>query len=104
MIEKHGLQEVLSTCGKPCWSFLIFKDTAGCTQWELKTLFLQEVFARGILIIGSHNMTYAHSDSDISRLLMVYDEVFAMIKEVLIKKNLNDLLQTKPLVPLFKIR
>lgn len=104
LIKKLVLEDVLSISGKACWSFLIFKDTETYSQWELKTLFLQEVFARGILTIGSHNMTYAHSDSDISRLLMVYDEVFAMIKEVLIKRNLKELLQTEPLVPLFKIR
>lgn len=104
LIEKHALGNILSTGGKACWSFLIFKDTDIYSQWELKTLFLQEVFARGILTIGSHNMTYAHSDSDISRLLEVYDEVFAMIKEILTKRNLNELLQTEPLVPLFKIR
>lgn len=104
LIEKHTLGNILSVGGKACWSFLIFKDTDVYSQWELKTLFLQEVFARGILIIGSHNMTYSHSDADISKLLKVYDEVFVMIKEVLARKNLNELLQTDPLVPLFKIR
>lgn len=104
LIEKHALGDILSIDGKACWSFLLFKDTDTYSQWELKTLFLQEVFARGILTIGSHNMTYAHSDSDISKLLMVYDEVFVIINEVLTKKNLHELLQTKPLVPLFKIR
>ena len=101
---KYALGNILSVGGKACWSFLGFKDTDVYSQWELKTLFLQEVFARGILTIGSHNMTYAHSDSDISNLLKVYDEVFAMIKEILTKRNLNELLQTEPLVPLFKIR
>lgn len=104
LIEKHDLKGVLSFGGKECWSFLSFKDTDSYSQWELKTLFLQEVFARGILTIGSHNMAYVHSDSDISRLLWVYDEVFLIIKEVIAKRNLNELLQTKPLVPLFKIR
>ncbi len=104
LIEKHVLGDVLSVGGKACWSFLVFKDTDIYSQWELKTLFLQEVFVRGILTIGSHNMTYAHSDSDILKLLEAYDEVFAMIKEVLIKRNLDELLQTEPLVPLFKIR
>ena len=104
LIEKHELGNILSVGGKACWSFLIFKDTDIYSQWELKTLFLQEVFARGILALGSHNMTYAHSDSDISKLLKVYDEVFAIIKEALVKRNLNELLQTKPLAPLFKIR
>ena len=104
LIGKHELGDILSVSGKDCWSFLIFKDTDIYFQWELKTLFLQEVFARGILTIGSHNMTYAHSDSDILKLLKVYDEVFAIIKGAFIKRNLNELLQTKPLAPLFKIR
>lgn len=104
LIGKHELGDILSVSGKDCWSFLMFKDTDIYSQWELKTLFLQEVFARGILTIGSHNMTYAHSDSDISKLLKVYDEVFAIIKGAFIKRNLNELLQTKPLAPLFKIR
>lgn len=74
------------------------------SQWELKTLFLQEVFARGILTIGTHNMSYSHSDEDIRKLLNVYDEVFAIIENMLEKINLNKLLRTKPLMPLFKIR
>ena len=104
LIEKHGLQDVLSISGKDCWSFLMFKDTASRSQWELKTLFLQEVFSRGILTLGSHNMSYAHSDGDIERLLQTYNEVFALIKEVLVKGNLNAWLKTNSLVPLFKIR
>ncbi len=69
-----------------------------------KTLFLQEVFARGILTIGSHNMCYSHTDADISKLLGVYDEVFGIIKEVVTKKNIDRRLKADPLVSLFKIR
>lgn len=104
LIIRHELQDVLSTAGKVCWSFLIFKDTASCSQWELKTLFLQEVFSRGILTLGSHNMSYAHSDGDIERLLQAYNDAFAIIKEVLVKGNLKACLKTNPLVPLFRIR
>ena len=104
LIRKHNLENVLSITGKDCWSFLIFKDTDVYSQWELKTLFLQEVFARGVLTLGTHNMSYAHSDEDISKLLKVYDEVFGVIKDVVREKSLDKRLQTKPLVPLFKIR
>ncbi len=104
LIKKHNLENVLSITGKDCWSFLIFKDTDVYSQWELKTLFLQEVFARGVLTLGTHNMSYAHSDEDISKLLKVYDEVFGVIKDIVEKKSLDKRLQTKPLVPLFKIR
>ena len=104
LIKKYDLGNVLSITGKDCWSFLIFKDTDVYSQWELKTLFLQEVFARGVLTLGTHNMSYAHSDEDISKLLKVYDEVFGVIKDVVREESLDKRLQTKPLVPLFKIR
>ena len=104
LIESHGLEDVLSIVGKECWSFLIFKDSGMYSQWELKTLFLQEVFARDVLTIGTHNMSYAHTDADIVKLLEVYNEVFGIIKEVIVEKNLNKWLRTKPLIPLFKIR
>jgi glutamate-1-semialdehyde 2,1-aminomutase len=104
LIKKHNLENVLSITGKDCWSFLIFKDTGIYSEWELRTLFLQEVFVRGVLTLGTHNMSYAHSDEDISKLLKVYDEVFGVIKDVVEKKSLDIRLQTKPLVPLFKIR
>ena len=104
LIEKHGLGNVLSVCGRACWSFLSFKDTEAYSQWELKTLFLQEIFARGILVIGSHNISYAHSDADISKLLEAYNAVFSILKEVMVKRNLKKWLKTDVLVPLFKIR
>jgi glutamate-1-semialdehyde 2,1-aminomutase len=104
LIEKHNLDDVLSVSGKECWSFLVFKDVDIYSQWEIKTFFLQEVFERGILATGSHNMSYAHSDDDVAWLLEVYDEVFGNIKQVIVEKNLDKWLRTKPLVPLFKIR
>ena len=39
LIEKHDLKDVLSTGGKACWSFLLFRDTDVYSQWELKTFF-----------------------------------------------------------------
>jgi len=103
-IQKHGLSDVLSVKGSASWSFLVFKDTPAYTQWELKTLFLQEVFARGILTFGTHNMSYAHTDGDVFRLTCVYSEVFPILKEVIENKTLAQRLKTAPLTPLFKVR
>lgn len=104
LVEKHGLGEMLALAGHPAWSFLQFKDTPVYSQWQLKTLFLQEVFRRGMLTIGSHNMSYAHSEADIERLLGVYDEVFAILRETLARRDLEAKLECKVLEPLFKIR
>ena len=50
-IAALGLQDVLAVSGHPSWSFLSIRDAPGCTMWQLKTLLLQELFARGILTL-----------------------------------------------------
>ena len=62
------------------------------------------MFARGILTIGTHNMSYAHSDDDIAALLRTYDEVFGILRSALDRGNITSLLRTAPLVPLFRVR
>ena len=82
----------------------MIKDTANYSQWQIKTLFLQEMFARGILIIGTHNMSYSHTDADLDKLLNAYDEVIPMLVEGVRNKKLESMLRCQPLEPLFKVR
>ncbi len=104
LLAENELQDVISITGHPSWSFLNFNDIAPYTLWEIKTLFLQEMFARGVLILGTHNMNYCHSDEDIDILLNAYSKVFVIIREVIDKKSLDKLLHCKPLALLFKLR
>jgi glutamate-1-semialdehyde 2,1-aminomutase len=104
LIAKHGAGGMLSLSGHPSWSFLLFRDAEPYTQWDIKTLFLQEMFQRGILAYGTHNMSYAHSDADVEQLLAVYDEVIPLLKGAVENRAVEKLLRCKPLVPLFKVR
>jgi len=104
LIAKHGLQATLSMSGHPSWLFLNMKDAAPYSQWDIKTLYLQETLARGILCLGAHMVSYAHTDADIARLLAVYDEVFGLIKSAIAERRLPAMLQCHPLEPLFKVR
>ncbi len=103
-IESHRVGHILSVSGHPTWSFMIFYDVAPYTAWHIKTLFLQEVFSRGILTLGTHNLSYAHSDADIVRLLSAYDEVFPLIKHAVDERVIAERLECKPLEPLFRVR
>ena len=103
-IEQHGVQQIFALTGHPAWSFLQIRDAAPYSLWQIKTLFLQEMFARGILILGSHNMSYAHSDKDIARLFAAYDEVFPIIRDAVGERTLEARLHCAPLEPLFKVR
>ncbi len=104
LIDKYELQKTLKVCGHPAWSFLIFSDTLPYTQFELKTLWMQEILQRGIFSFGSHNMSYAHNDADVKKLLSVYDEVFPIIKRAIHEKSLDSLLHCQKLEPLFSVR
>ena len=103
MIDKHGLGDTLSVAGHPTWSFLTFKDAQGHSMWEIKTLFMQEVFRRGVLTFGTHNMSYAHSRADIQLLEQVYGEVFAILAKG-ISTGIAPLLECEILEPLFRVR
>jgi glutamate-1-semialdehyde 2,1-aminomutase len=104
LLEKHGCGHILSLSGHPAWSFLIFRDVGQYSQWDIKTLFLQEMFKRGILTLGTHNMSYAHSNEDIAYLLDVYDEVLPILKDAVDNNKMNKYLLCKSLTPLFKVR
>jgi len=104
IIDRHGLGDIFGLAGHPSWSFLTIKDARKHTSFEIKTLWMQEIMERGILSVGTHNISYAHSDADIERLLAVYEEVLPFIGKVLDEGRLNSVLRCVPLVPLFKLR
>ena len=103
-IVDHGLAGTVSISGHPSWSILAFDDVESYTSFDLKTLFLQEMFARGILIIGSHNMSYAHTDADVDVLIAAYNDVLGTIRDAIVAGDLTQRLRCDPLVPLFSVR
>jgi glutamate-1-semialdehyde 2,1-aminomutase len=103
-IARHGIGGFARASGHPSWTFLQFADGPGCSQWEIKTLFMQEVLARGVLSLGTHNVTYAHSNEDVAQLMRVYDEVFPILCEAVEEGAMNQYLRCRPLEPLFRVR
>ena len=104
VIGDNGLSDAISVSGHPAWGFLNFRDAGGYSSFEIKTLFLQEVFARGILTLGTHNMSYAHTEADIERLMTVYREVMPILADAVHNRALKQHLKCEPLQPLFKVR
>ncbi len=104
IISDNELEQVLNISGHPAWSFLLFKDFSPYSAWEIKTLFMQEMFERGIYTLGTHNLSFAHSDNDIETLLRKYGDVFQLIKGSIDNGTLKENLRCEPLVPLFKVR
>jgi glutamate-1-semialdehyde 2,1-aminomutase len=104
LINATQADSFLSVSGHPSWSFLLLKDTPKVTSWELKSLYMQEMLARGILSLGSHNINYAHTDDDVLKLMQAYSEVIPILVRALDPEYLHKQLRCKPLQPLFKVR
>lgn len=104
LIGQSGCSQFLSTAGHPSWSFLLIRDTEHADQWSIRTLFLQEMLQRGVLTLGTHNMSFAHSDEDVDRLLEVYGEVLPMLATAVRDGTVAERLNCEPLKPLFRVR
>lgn len=104
LLQAHGLQDIFSVSGHPSWSFLNIRDARGATAFDIKTLWMQEMHQQGFLSVGTHNMSYAHSDADVDALLRAYDSVLPEIGRTLDAQGLQAALRCTPLVPLFKLR
>lgn len=103
-ITALGADDFLSVSGNPTWSFLLIKDAGRYSQWQIKTLFMQEMLARGVLTFGTHNISYAHGDNDIKELLAIYDQVLPLMVDAVRNGKLESLLRCDALQPLFKVR
>jgi len=103
-IARHGCGDFLALSGHPSWSFLSIKDAGGLGSYDIRTLYLQEIFARGILSLGTHNMSFAHSEEDVALLAAAYDEVFPILRSAVERGSVANLLRCAPLEPLFKVR
>lgn len=103
-IREHGVDGLCRVSGHPAWSFFHIADAGPYTALDLKTLYLQEMFERGILTLGTHNVSYAHSGDDVARLLGAYDEILPMLREAVDREDLLDRLHCEPLRPLFQVR
>lgn len=104
LITESNAEHIFSVSGHPVWSFLLINDIAPYTQWQIKTLFMQEMLERGILTLGTHNMSYAHSDSDLDTLFEAYQEVIPLLVKAIQENTLEKLLNCQTLEPLFKVR
>ena len=104
IIDCNGLRSYFAISGHPSWSFLTFKPNDIYSDYDIKTLFLQEAFQNGIMTLGTHNLMFAHNDQDIDNLLKIYQKLLPKIADIIKNKELDKYLKCQPLVPLFKVR
>ena len=104
LIDQHNLSDVLSISGHPAWSFLRISSSGNVDEFAIKTLFMQEMLDGGILCLGSHLLTFSHSDEEINKIIEVYEKFLVVLKIGLKKGSLDGVLRCDKLRPLFSVR
>jgi glutamate-1-semialdehyde aminotransferase len=103
-VARAGLADVVQVSGHPAWSFVQFATAGAYDPLAVKTLFLQECLARGVLTLGTHNVCYALTDDDVAVVLAAYGEVFPILRAAIDAGDLHARLRCAPLQPLFQVR
>ena len=103
-LAEQGLEDVFGVSGHPSWSFLMVRGTERADASEVRTLLLQELFAAGVFVLSSHNLSAAHSEDDIRQLLNVYQRVLPVIADAAREGRVRELLRAPALEPLFSVR
>lgn len=103
-IDALGHPSWLTLAGHPSWSFTMIADCQSATSWELKTLYIQEMIARGVLTLGTQNISYAHSAKDVQTFLKAFCEVTDLLSEAVGSGSVTNQLRCAPLEPVFKVR
>jgi glutamate-1-semialdehyde 2,1-aminomutase len=104
LINDNNLTDIFWTSGHPAWSFLHIKEQQKYNSFEIKTFFLQEMLKRGILTLGTHNLSFSHTKKEIDKLLEAYADVLPMIKKNIDNQTLLENIYGEILKPLFKVR
>jgi len=94
----------LSLSGHPSWQFLVWDNKKFKDLSKAKTLFMQEMFFQGVLILGSHNVTLAHDSEAIQIVAESYSKALQKLQLVESAQSYSENLFVDPLKPLFKVR
>jgi glutamate-1-semialdehyde aminotransferase len=87
--------------GAECRSLVTFDAAAG-DPLEMKSLVQQELFARGVLWSGFHNMSFSHTEADIAHTLKAYREALGTLKRAVDAGGVRQALLGSPVEPVFR--
>jgi glutamate-1-semialdehyde 2,1-aminomutase len=105
LVGRLGLEELTRCVGMGCRSMVQFEArglAAGVDPLLQKSLVQQELFRRGVLWSGFHNLCYAHDDADLAHLLDAYGEALPVLRRALESGTVATALQGEPVEAVFR--
>jgi glutamate-1-semialdehyde 2,1-aminomutase len=98
------LNGVIELVGSGPWAILTYRDHPNGSKDAIKTLFLREMIAAGVLVNASHNICFAHREDDVYHVLAAYDHALAVLREALDAGDIGQRLGNQVIRPIFAVR
>jgi len=96
-----GLEKNVTLYGYPCSPRMGFADSAGKPSAALRTLFLQETIARGVLM-PYFAPSFSHDEQAVEQTVAASAEAFAVLKSALREDKIDQYLIGPPIKPVFR--
>jgi len=103
-IAEFGLSDLISLNGHPSWLILTVNDHPTARKEAIKTRFLREIIRSGVLLAAAHDISYAHSATDVAQVTAGYREACRVTAEELNSGRLEERLDVPVIEPVFKVR
>lgn len=104
LIAKHQLAGTVALLGAAPWKILSVSDHPEARKEAIKTRLQYEMLQRGVLLLGSHNVCYAHNSEDINHVIAAYDAALGIVSEELKTGRLEERLPCPAVEPVFRVR
>jgi glutamate-1-semialdehyde 2,1-aminomutase len=104
LVSDSGLGDHITLCGHPAWTLVQFHDVRELRKEVVRTAWMQQMIAHGVLTLGSHNLCYAHDDKDMNRVLYAWEATVSMLSRSILSGTLQRDLRCPVIEPVFKVR
>lgn len=88
--------------GFDCRSMITFQPDNEQQPLHMKTLLQQELLRHGVLWGGFHNMSFGHTDADVSHVLAAYRKALPVLRDAVAKGDVAARLKGEPIEPVFR--
>ena len=101
-VEDAGLQQNIEQRANTWVTISIFKDQNGKVDSSFRTLFLQEMIARGVLFQGVMLPSFSHTKDDMDHFIKAYKESLVVYTKALASGSTDGLLVGPACKPVFR--
>jgi glutamate-1-semialdehyde 2,1-aminomutase len=88
--------------GFDCRTTITFQQENEQQPLHMKTLLQQELLRHGVLWSGFHNMSFSHTDADVSHILAAYKHALPVLRDAVARGNVAARLEGEPIEPVFR--